>query len=196
MVSLEAALELAPEHLSLYSLIIEEGTPLEEKIQSGIPPEPDEDTVAEQYERSCIFLERAGYEHYEISNWAKSSDTQDFRCQHNLQYWRLHPYMGFGCGAVGFLPDSWKNVEHPSMIMKNESYIGKYIKQTNLAYEKKDRNVFIKPVSTAYEWKPDFLLDFVYLRKESIPRNFRNDIKINIYTVFGAEELIRCWQKF
>ncbi len=91
MVSLEAALELAPEHSFFIQSNNEEGTPLGRKFRVEFFQTRMKILWLNNYERSCIFLERAGYEHYEISNWAKSSDTQDFVCQHNLQYWRLHP---------------------------------------------------------------------------------------------------------
>ncbi len=97
--TLEQALDLAPEHLSLYALTVEEGTPLARDIARGRVPAPDPDLQAEQYEWTEERMARAGYEHYEISNWARP----DRRCRHNLLYWRNREYLGLGAGAHSFL---------------------------------------------------------------------------------------------
>jgi oxygen-independent coproporphyrinogen-3 oxidase len=96
--SLRSALALDPEHLSLYSLTIEEGTPLHRRVERGLVNEPDNDTAADMYEAAMATLESAGYQQYEISNWAKPGRE----CRHNLQYWLNRPYLGFGAGAHGF----------------------------------------------------------------------------------------------
>jgi oxygen-independent coproporphyrinogen-3 oxidase len=104
MKSLEAALALSPEHLSMYGLTIEPGTPLQRKVESGLYPVPDPDVAADMYEVGRGRLAEAEYIHYEISNWAKSNETgKIFACKHNLQYWRNLPYLGVGAGAHGFI---------------------------------------------------------------------------------------------
>lgn len=97
--TLEEALALAPEHLSLYALTIEEGTPLARDVARGRVSAPDPDMQAEHYEWTEQRLARAGYEHYEISNWARPSR----RCKHNLLYWQNREYLGLGAGAHSFL---------------------------------------------------------------------------------------------
>lgn len=97
--SLEEAVRLAPEHLSLYALTVEEGTPLARDIARGRTAPPDADMQAEQYEWTQDRLAAAGYEHYEISNWCRPG----FRCEHNLVYWRNREYMGLGAGAHSYL---------------------------------------------------------------------------------------------
>lgn len=97
--TLEAALALAPEHLSLYALTIEEGTPLARDVARGRVAAPDPDIQAEHYEWTEARLARAGYEHYEISNWARPGH----RCKHNLVYWQNREYLGLGAGAHSFL---------------------------------------------------------------------------------------------
>jgi oxygen-independent coproporphyrinogen-3 oxidase len=97
--NLETALALAPEHLSLYALTIEEGTPLARDVARGRVPAPDADMQADQYEWTQDRLARAGYEHYEISNWARPGH----RCRHNLIYWQNREYLGLGAGAHSFL---------------------------------------------------------------------------------------------
>jgi oxygen-independent coproporphyrinogen-3 oxidase len=89
---------MEPDHLSLYLLEIHEGTPIAEQIKSGRRPMPDEDLAAEMYEMMIDGLKSAGYEQYEISNFAKPG----FESRHNTKYWRLEPVYGFGVSAHSF----------------------------------------------------------------------------------------------
>jgi oxygen-independent coproporphyrinogen III oxidase len=101
--SIELALGLNPEHLSMYALTIEEGTPFFFWSQRGMIASPDDDLAADMYEWAGDRLEGAGYSQYEISNWARvGKDATLLACRHNLQYWRSLPYLGFGPGAHGF----------------------------------------------------------------------------------------------
>lgn len=95
--SLDILLPLAPEHISLYCLTIEPGTPMQRWLQNGEITAPDPDTAADQYEAACEAMAAAGFEHYEISNWARPGRE----CRHNLVYWRNEPYLGLGAGAHG-----------------------------------------------------------------------------------------------
>jgi oxygen-independent coproporphyrinogen-3 oxidase len=95
--SLRAALALEPEHLSLYCLTIEQGTPMQRRLQNGLFEPPDPDLAADQYNLACDLLAGRGYEHYEISNWARPGRA----CEHNLTYWRNGEYLGLGAGAHG-----------------------------------------------------------------------------------------------
>ncbi len=99
--TLERALALAPEHLSLYALKVEEGTGLEYQIHRGKYPMPDDDLAADMYELAEEMLARAGYVHYEISNWARADSP--LRSRHNLTYWHDEPYLGFGAGAHSYI---------------------------------------------------------------------------------------------
>ena len=102
--SLETALHLSPDHLSLYALTIEEGTPMFRWRKHGLIAEPDGDTAADMYEWSSDRLEQAGFTQYEISNWARTGRNGALlTCRHNLQYWRDLPYFGLGAGAHGYL---------------------------------------------------------------------------------------------
>src|SRR6266704_3513487 len=93
--TLDRSLELHPEHLSLYSLIIEEGTPFYTWTREGRITPADEDLCADMYEYADERLQAAGYENYEISNWA----LPGHQCRHNLTYWHNLPYLGTGAGA-------------------------------------------------------------------------------------------------
>ncbi len=93
--TLDEALALRPEHLSLYSLIIEEGTPFATWTAEGRITPGDEDLCADMYEYAEERLRAAGYVNYEISNWS----LPGHQCQHNLTYWLNLPYIGMGAGA-------------------------------------------------------------------------------------------------
>jgi oxygen-independent coproporphyrinogen-3 oxidase len=88
-----------PTHISAYSLIVEEGTPFYEMQSSGKLDIADEDTDRLMYVKTRELLKKAGYERYEISNYAKDG----YRCRHNCGYWRRVPYVGFGIGAASFV---------------------------------------------------------------------------------------------
>lgn len=182
--SLLKALKLSPQHLSVYSLIVEEGTPLEKKIKAGVLKEPEEEVVAEQYEWTCATLEKAGYEHYEISNWALTLKDSDFRCQHNLRYWRLRSYHGFGCGAVGFISTEIAS-GNPSLLMQNPAWINQYIQLVDQAYSKLDVNCFFKPVSSKYEMETRLFVGFRLLEEGIDPREFSLRYGVSVETAFG-----------
>lgn len=100
--TVETALQLRPEHFSLYALSIEHGTPFRRWLERGLVSQPDDDLAADMFEWACERMDRAGYDHYEISNWALRRDDRARVCRHNLQYWRNLPYLGFGAGAHGY----------------------------------------------------------------------------------------------
>ena len=93
--TLGSLIELAPEHISLYALTIEEGTPMHRWLDEGKILEPDTDLAADMYQYARESLATAGYQHYEISNWS----LPDRACKHNLVYWENGPYLGVGPGA-------------------------------------------------------------------------------------------------
>lgn len=97
--TLDQAIRLNPEHISLYELSIEEGTKLAEDCQAGKLELPSEDLQIQMYEAAIAVLTSAGYEHYEISNFARPG----FRSRHNQVYWRNDSYFGFGAGAARYL---------------------------------------------------------------------------------------------
>ena len=113
--SLEQAIALGPDHLSLYCLTVESGTPLARAIAQGQLPSPDPDLAADMYELAQDILSSAGYTHYEISNWARSPESV---CQHNLTYWRNEAYWGLGAGA-----HSWMGRRRWSNLMRPEEYM-------------------------------------------------------------------------
>jgi oxygen-independent coproporphyrinogen-3 oxidase len=103
---LDALMELRPEHVSLYGLIVEEKTEFGHRHALGRLPLPEEDAVADMYEMTLDRLSAAGYAQYEISNFALPGHA----CRHNLVYWRNEPYLGFGVSAASFIDGlRWSN---------------------------------------------------------------------------------------
>lgn len=107
--TLDKALALRPEHLSLYALALEPGTPLAKQVDQGQLRPPSDSVTAEMYELAEAMLDEAGYEHYELSNWARriegileSGDGPTLACKHNLKYWRNERYLGLGAGAHSY----------------------------------------------------------------------------------------------
>ena len=124
--TVKEVLRLAPEHISSYSLIIEEGTPFFEwygKGESSSMPElPDEDTERCMYKRTKELLEEAGYYRYEVSNYALPGKE----CRHNIGYWERKDYLGFGIGAASLIEETrFSNVRDRSVYVQAlEQYEG------------------------------------------------------------------------
>jgi putative oxygen-independent coproporphyrinogen III oxidase len=111
-VSLESAIAERPDHLSAYALIVEDGTKLARQIRRGELSQPSDDLEADMYELADELLARAGYDWYEVSNWA--TDVSH-RSRHNLGYWRGDDWWGIGPGAHSHVGGvRWWNAKHPS----------------------------------------------------------------------------------
>ncbi|MCL2736976.1 MAG: radical SAM family heme chaperone HemW [Propionibacteriaceae bacterium] len=109
--TLDAALALAPEHVSAYSLIVEDGTPLSRRMAAGELPCPDDDDLADKYLMADATLAAAGLGWYEVSNWALPGRE----CRHNMAYWRSTPWWGIGAGAHSFHDGvRWWNHRRPA----------------------------------------------------------------------------------
>ena len=136
--SVEYALAQHPDHLSAYALIVEDGTKLARQIRRGELAEPDDDLAADMYELADDLLASGGYEWYEVSNWARGSNSRtgstttiadpepaegrvangdgaEHRSRHNLAYWQGHDWWGVGPGAHSHVGGvRWWNVKHPA----------------------------------------------------------------------------------
>ena len=97
--TLSSAADLRPDHISMYCLTLEASTPMEQSVRTGELPEPDADLAADMYLMAEDAMDRLGYRHYEISNWAQPGKES----RHNLTYWRNEPYLGVGPGAHSYL---------------------------------------------------------------------------------------------
>lgn len=113
--SVDSLLRLAPEHISIYMMEIDEGSRLGREAISGgarysAAELPSDEMMADFYDSACVWLAAAGFEHYEISNWGRDG----FRSRHNLKYWRREPYLGVGAGAHSFDGRKrWANAHDP-----------------------------------------------------------------------------------
>jgi len=114
--NLDQALQLRPDHLSLYLLDVHEGTPLADQIRTGMRQKPDDDLAGEMYQVMVDEVCAAGYEHYEISNFS----LPGFASRHNTKYWAGAPYYGFGCSAHSY--DGWRRR------WANEREMAKYVR--------------------------------------------------------------------
>jgi oxygen-independent coproporphyrinogen-3 oxidase len=110
--SLDAAIDLEPDHISAYALVVEEGTKLGAQVRRGQVPAPDDDDEALKYELADQTLSAAGFGWYEVSNWARSESD---RCRHNEGYWTDGDWWGVGPGAHSHIGGvRWWNVKHPN----------------------------------------------------------------------------------
>jgi oxygen-independent coproporphyrinogen-3 oxidase len=110
--SLRAAVTAGVDHVSAYSLIVEDGTRLAARVRRGEVPVPDDDVAADRYLAAEAALVAAGLAWYEVSNWARATAAA---CRHNLLYWRGGDWWGFGPGAHSHMGGvRWWNVKHPA----------------------------------------------------------------------------------
>ena len=142
--TLQKVLDLNPEHISAYSLIIEEGTPFYEwygenaKPSNMHSPLPDEDTEREMYDATKRMLKEYEYHRYEISNYSKKG----YECRHNLSYWTGKDYVGFGTGAASYFNDiRYSNLRDTKKYIEKmkEGGIDSSIKENILHLSKKDK---------------------------------------------------------
>jgi oxygen-independent coproporphyrinogen-3 oxidase len=180
-------LGLSPEHLSLYALTLEHGTPFGRWSARGLMPLPDPDAAADMYEWAGETLEAAGYGQYEISNWAKPG----LECQHNLQYWRGLPYLAAGAGAHGYA-----NGFRYSNVLRIKTYIERLI--TDHWPLKTDFPLTPATVNhhrqTLQDDMGEFMLTSLRLTREGASaQTFRERFDRGIDAVFGKEieELVR-----
>jgi oxygen-independent coproporphyrinogen-3 oxidase len=205
-------LGLAPEHLSLYALTLEHGTPFGRWSARGLLPLPDPDLAADMYEWASETLEAAGYEQYEISNWAvgRGPQTADdspsivFRpptqaCAHNLQYWRGLPYLAAGAGAHGYV-----NGYRYSNVLRIKTYIERLpayeLRNTNYKFPLTPATVN-QHRQTLQDDMDEFMMTGLRLTREGVSaETFRERFGQEMQAVFGKEieELIRlgllAWQ--
>ena len=110
--SVNAAIEIEPDHISAYALIVEDGTKLARQIKSGQLAEPDEDLQADKYELADQMFAEAGFDWYEVSNWSRGKQNAS---AHNISYWASQDWWGYGPGAHShFGGVRWWNVKHPT----------------------------------------------------------------------------------
>jgi oxygen-independent coproporphyrinogen-3 oxidase len=175
--TLERVIALQPDHISAYSLQVEERTAMLRWVQNGRVSEPDDDTVASMYELAQELLAQAGYEHYEISNWAR---TTYHASRHNLVYWHNEPYFGFGCGAHSSVEGKrYSNVLHP------REYIER-IKQQGAAF------VEVEEIDRALEMGETLMLGLRLIEDGVERARFQDRFGVELDQIYGAtiEQLV------
>jgi oxygen-independent coproporphyrinogen-3 oxidase len=173
--------ELAPQHLSLYALTIEQGTPYGRWAGRGLLPMPDPDLAADMYEWVSEYLEGEGYEQYEISNWSRPG----FQCRHNLQYWRNLPYLGFGAGAHGCA-----NMRRVSDVLHIKTYLERLspeAQQPALAFPLSPATVSQTPLSPFVEMQETMMLGLRLTEEGVSAETFRQRFGKDLMDVFGNE---------
>ena len=141
--SLEKVIELQPEHISVYSLIIEEGTPICNKIEKGDLELPEEDLERNMYWYVKNTLELNGYKHYEISNFARNG----YESKHNLNCWNQKEYIGIGLAA-----HSYRDITRYS----NTEQMGEYIR--NVKNQNLERNRIIHEIQKEDDTKKEYMI--------------------------------------
>ena len=142
---LDMALSLHPEHLSCYGLIPEEGTQLGDAILAGEVPLPAEDAERTMYDMTLTRLAAAGFEQYEISNFAKPGCA----CRHNLGYWRQTPYLGLGPAAASMLPG--RTPEEFSLRRTNVRDLAAYLRQSHQGRFQPAEEESVSPAEARFE---------------------------------------------
>ena len=156
--------ELNPEHISAYSLIIEEGTPFAEQNLDL----PDEDTEYQMYEDTAEILERYGYRQYEISNYAK----QGYMCRHNAGYWQRREYLGFGLGASSL---------YGGMRFSNTRRMQEYLKESrNPDQIRKDVTVLLRN-----ERIEEFMFLGLRMTEGISEKKFEENFDVRLMDVYG-----------
>ena len=170
--NLEKVIKLKPDHISVYSLILEEGTILEKKIEKGILNLPDEEVERSMYWYVKNTLEKNGFKHYEISNFAKEGKES----KHNMNCWKQHEYRGFGIAAHSYIE---------GVRFSNTTDLEEYIE--NISREDFAKNLRIHERQNADSMKKEFML--LGLRKlEGVSiTEFKNKYKENPIFLFKTE---------
>ena len=180
--SLEKIIKLKPEHISVYSLIVEEGTLIEKEISKGILKLPDEEQERKEYWMVKKTLEKAGYKHYEISNYAKKG----FESKHNLNCWEQKEYLGFGLAAHSYLNKiRYSNTESLEEYLKNNN-ITIHEKQDKELEEKEYMLLGLRKIDgiKISEFKNKFVDNPIYVFKNELNKLVENNlIKVNVDTI-------------
>ncbi|MCI5620912.1 MAG: radical SAM family heme chaperone HemW [Lachnospiraceae bacterium] len=197
LTGLKRVAQLRPEHISAYSLIIEEGTPFYEKYAEDVRRRqqgqttrflPSEETEYEIGLETKRLLEEYGYERYEISNYARPG----YACRHNVGYWRREPYLGIGLGAASLLGQSdirYTNITDLKEYIRRCENIVPLEKEVNLSIRRKQTISYTKLHQVAeYVKRPAQMEEFMFLGLRMVEgvtrRAFRDSFGVEIEAVY------------
>jgi oxygen-independent coproporphyrinogen-3 oxidase len=167
--TLLSVMELQPEHISCYSLIVEEETPFGVMYKNGDLELPEEEEERAMYERALKLLSDRGYKQYEISNFAK----EGYNCRHNIIYWELQQYIGCGAGAHGYLG---------GVRYRNEENIKKYIK----AVYHNGLAVVESSINTLKDEMEEYMFMGLRMLEGIKEKDFYNRFGVDIWSVYGT----------
>lgn len=177
--SLNVALTMNPDHLSLYSLGIEDGTPMQRWIDQGTVPAPDPDLAADMIEWAAEHLTAQGFAQYEISNWSRPG----FESRHNLHYWRNLPYLGLGAGAHGYAART-----RYSTVLRPADYIARIETQRSpLAYPLSAAAVDSESIDDQVAMAEHMIMGLRLTEEGVASAAFRARYGRDLWDVYGAE---------
>ena len=181
--NVKVALGLKPEHLSLYNLTIEHGTPMEKWVGRGLLPEPRSDEAAEMYLWTMQHLAAQGWRHYEVSNWARADEYgEPLACLHNLQYWRNQPYIGLGAGAHGFIGGF-----RVANVLGPEAYINRCLNVERKEYPRTPATVTATNIDTYTEMQETMMMGLRLLEEGIGSGGFEQRFGQKLEEVFATE---------
>lgn len=184
--TLDQVVTLGPEHLSLYALTVEAGTPLAQRIADGYLPHPDDDLAADMYELAQMTLAQSGMQQYEISNWAADPHLVS---RHNLHYWHNERYLGLGAAATSYdgldrathTPDpacyiaeigrvqvSYADVERPSHDQRMDETMMLELRLNEGVSRRRFRERFVVEIDTVYGQEIEDLVEDRLLESDGI----------------------------
>lgn len=160
---------LTPQHISCYSLIVEEETPFGKLHKDGKLQLPEEEEERRMYERAVELLSEKGYKQYEISNFAKDG----YKCRHNIIYWKLEQYIGCGAGAHGYL----KGIRY-----RNEENIRKYIEAVSVS----SLSVVESNINSIEDEMEEYMFMGLRMQEGVSEEDFHNRFGIDINIIYGV----------
>ena len=181
--SLSLALGLKSEHISLYSLSFEHGTPFSKMLGQGLLPITSSDLAADMYLLAEKEMEAHAFHHYEISNWARIGENHsNFTCRHNIQYWRNLPYYGIGAGAHG-----WVNGKRTRNVLSPEAYIKRSKIVRFYEFPQTSASVDISNIDPQMEMSETMMMGFRLINEGISSAHFRDRFGISLESVYGYQ---------
>ena len=181
--SLSLALGLNSEHVSLYLLSFEHGTPFSKMLGQGLLPLISSDLAADMYLLAENEMQANGFEHYEISNWAKTDPNQsNFACRHNLQYWRNLPYFGFGAGAHG-----WVNGVRTRNVLSPEAYIKRSMNGHIRVFPSTPASIDVSVINRKMEMSETLMMGFRLIYEGISSQTFADRFGRSLENVYGKQ---------
>lgn len=181
--TLQKAVALQPEHVSVYDLALESGTLFAKRFRAGVSPLPTEDASARMLSVAARFLAAEGFERYEVSNFAKGAHRES---RHNLAYWHGDAFFAFGIGATS-LVDGFRH-ERPTRLVAYEAYVDSLVRHSTTAKSESERNEHLfhdvlypgTSVQSTQDMYEDYVINAMRLLQEGVSVSY-------VASVFGQQ---------